>query len=79
MIDDIDHYSCPELEEEIKRILFSICLDSRGYISDKISSGSFWISLSTDNIMNTKFFKLFLNKKKFRRSKIHLSSSFRYN
>lgn len=63
MIDDIDHYSYPELEEEIKRILFSICLDSRGYISDKINSGSFWISLSTDNITNTKFFKLFLNKK----------------
>lgn len=64
MIDDIDHYSYPELEEEIKRILFSICLDSRGYISsDKINSGSFWISLSIDNIMNTKFFKLFLNKK----------------
>lgn len=63
MIDDIDHYSYPELEEEIKRILFSICLDSRGYISsDKINSGSFWISLSIDNIMNTKFFKLFLNK-----------------
>ena len=39
MIDDIDHYSYSELEEEIKRILFSICLDSRGYISDKISSG----------------------------------------
>ena len=65
MIDDIDHYSYPELEEEIKRILFSICLDSRGYISsDKINSSSFWISLSIDNIMNTKFFKLFLNKKK---------------
>lgn len=63
MIDDIDHYSYPELEEEIERILFSICLDSRGYISDKINSGSFWISLSIDNIMNTRFFKLFLNKK----------------
>lgn len=64
MIDNIDHYSYSELEEEIKRILFSICLDSRGYISDKINSGSFWISLSTDNnITNTKFFKLFLNKK----------------